>query len=124
MATDLRFENRLDGSSNYSTWRERTELVLEENRIWEFVDKSLKTPTGATTLAKHKKKYVKSRRIILDGVKDHVVPHLTGKKTTREMWETLAKLYQSDNHNKKMVLKEKLRRTMMSKTEIVTFISP
>ena len=25
--------------------------------------------------------------IILDGVKDHIVPHLSGKKTASEMWK-------------------------------------
>lgn len=120
MATGLRFEDRLVGSSNYSTWRERIVVVLEENKIWEFVDKTLKTPTNATALAKHKRKDVKDKRIVLDGVKDHVVPHLSGKKTTKELREALTKLYQSDNHNRKMVLREKLKSTVMSNTDTVT----
>jgi hypothetical protein len=37
VATVLRFEDRLDGVSNYSLWKERIMLVLMENRIWEFV---------------------------------------------------------------------------------------
>ena len=68
-------------------------MVLEENKIWEFVDKALKPTIDVATLAAHKKKDVKVRRIILYGVKDDVVPHLFGKKTAREMWEALAKLY-------------------------------
>ena len=63
MATSIIFEDRLDGSSTYSTWRERIALVLEENEIWEFVDKTLKAHTDATILAKHKKKDVIARRI-------------------------------------------------------------
>ncbi len=58
-----------------------------------------------------------ARHIILDGVKDHIIPHLSGKKSTREMWESLTKLYWSDNQNKKMVLREKLRSTKMAKAE-------
>ena len=38
--------------------------------------------------------------IIKDGVKDHIVPHLSGKKTTAEMWTTLESLYQSKNENR------------------------
>lgn len=57
------------------------------------MDKVLNHPTNATTLVEHKKKDVKARRIILDGLNDHVVPHLFGKKTTSEMWEDLTKLY-------------------------------
>ena len=36
-----------------------------------------------------------------------------------EMWESLTKLYQSDNENEKMMLREKLRNTKMTKTNTV-----
>lgn len=36
------------------------------------------------------------------------------------MWEALTKLYQNDNENQKMVLREKLSDTKMSKNEIVS----
>jgi hypothetical protein len=37
----------------------------------------------------HNLKDVKARRIILDGVKDHLIPHLSGKNSARDMWEAL-----------------------------------
>lgn len=52
-------------------------LVLEENDIWGFVDETLMSPTNATLLVSHKNKDVKVRMIVLDGVKNHVVPHLS-----------------------------------------------
>ena len=55
--------------------------------------------------------------IILDGVKDHIVPHLSGKKITSEMWKALESLYQSKNKNRKMVLQERMRSTKMAKGE-------
>jgi hypothetical protein len=57
---------------------------------------------------------VKARCITLDGVKDHSIPHLSRKNTTRDMWEALKGLIQSKNKNCKMVLKEKLRDTKMT----------
>jgi hypothetical protein len=36
------------------------------------------------------------------------------------MWESLTKLYQSSNENRKMVLREKLKGIKMTKTENVT----
>ena len=53
--------------------------------------------------------------IIMDGVKDHVVPHFSGKNTTLEMWKDLESLYQSKNENRKMVLQERMRNTKMAK---------
>jgi hypothetical protein len=63
-------------------------------------------PADPTQLVVHLRKDVKERRIIIDGVKDHIIPHLSGKKTTKEMWESLTKLYQSDNQSRKMMLEE------------------
>ena len=57
--------------------------------------------------------------IIMDGVKDHIVPHLSGKKTAAEMWTALESLYQSKNENRKMVLQERMHNTKMAKGEVV-----
>lgn len=36
---------------------------------------------------------VRAKSIILNGVKEHVVPHIAGKETTNEMWKAMKKLY-------------------------------
>jgi hypothetical protein len=53
-------------------------------------------------------------------VKDHLIPHLSGKTTARDMWEALKGLFQSKNENHKMVLREKLRDTKMTGSDTVT----
>ena len=57
--------------------------------------------------------------IIMDGVKDHIIPHLSGKKTAAKMWTTLESLYQSKNENLKMVLQERMHSIKMAKGERV-----
>jgi hypothetical protein len=79
----LRFEDRLEGASNFSPWRERIALVLEEQGLWEFVEGTPAPPTNLTQLAAHTRKDVKARRIIIDGVKDHIIPHLSGGRQPR-----------------------------------------
>jgi hypothetical protein len=95
---------------------------LEENGLWEFAEGKavlLVDPTQAT----HLKKDAKTKMIIVDGVKDHIILHLFGKKTTKDMWEALVKLYQSNNKSRKMLLREKLRSTKMAKGEaVVTYL--
>jgi 2-phosphoglycerate kinase len=60
----------------------------------------------------------------VDGVKDHIIPHFSSKKTAKEMWEALVKLYQSHNQSRKMLLREKLRSTKMAKGEsVVTYLT-
>ena len=36
---------------------------------------------------KYKKEMEKAKRLILDGVRDHVVSHMGGEDTARQMWE-------------------------------------
>jgi hypothetical protein len=70
----LRFKDRLDGVSNYSLWKEWIMLVLMENNIREFANSIVTPPTDPKELAIHNLKDVKARRIILDRVKDHLIP--------------------------------------------------
>ena len=58
--------------------------------------------------------------MILDGVKDHLIPHLAEKKTTKDMWDTLNQLFEAKNENHKMALKDKLHNVKMNKDEGVT----
>jgi hypothetical protein len=64
-------------------------------------------------------KEAREQRIILDGVRDHLIPHLDEKLTTKEMWDALTNLYENKNENKKMALRDKLHNTRMAKGESV-----
>lgn len=55
----------------------------------------------------------------MDGVKDHLIPHLAEKATAKEMWNTLKNLYEAKNKDKIMALKDKLHATGMEKGENV-----
>lgn len=62
--------------------------------------------------------------MILDGVKDHVLCHVTSRGTAKEMWDALAMLYQGSFEKRKMYLEQKLRFAQMQKGERVdTFLA-
>ena len=63
IATSHRFEDHLDGLSNYNIWKERIALLLEKNVIWKFVAQTQIPPTDAVLLEAHNKKDMKVRRI-------------------------------------------------------------
>jgi uncharacterized protein YehS (DUF1456 family) len=93
--TSLRVEDRLDGASNFLSWKARVTLALKEYDLWEIVDKVVLPPTDPQDLAVHQKKEIKSQWVILDSVKDHLIPHLSEKKMTKEMFDALVGLFQS-----------------------------
>jgi hypothetical protein len=116
----LRFEDRLDGASNFLSWKARVTLLLKEHDLWEITEKVVPTPTDATEKATLVKKDIKAQRVIMDVVKDHLIPHLAEKQSAREMFKALVDLFQSDNLNRKMVLRNKLRSIQMSRSDNVT----
>ena len=89
----LRLEYALDGSSNYIDWKDRMEVVLADNGLKDFIDQEVPKPTDATQLAEWKKCVARARRILLEGVLDHIVSSLHGKETPFSMWKTLKDLY-------------------------------
>jgi hypothetical protein len=62
----------------------------------------------------------KAKRIICDVVRDHIIPHLTGKTCAYDMWASISNLYERSNENQKMVLHDRLRGIHMLKDESVT----
>ena len=63
------------------------EKFLEDNGLKEFIDSDVPKPTSrdATLLDAWQKKVEKTRRILLEGVKEHIVSSLHGKSTPFEM---------------------------------------
>ena len=103
-------EDKLDGAGNFVPWKARILFVLEENELWEELVRNttsnlivILVSTDAVALAAFNKKYIKARRIILDAVKDHVIPHISSKSRAYEMRDALTSLFQSSNENRKMV---------------------
>ena len=80
MDIGLRFEDRLDGAMNFNPWKERIALLLEENEIWEIVEKTQVVPIDTTLLVAYNKKNVKAKRILLDVMKDHIIPRVRKEK--------------------------------------------
>ena len=104
----LRLEYALDGSSNYIAWKDRMEGVLEDNGLKDFIDQEVPKPTDKTELVEWGKCVARARRILLEGVRDHIVSSLHGKESLFAMWKTLKDLYKNSSNQRKLALKDKL----------------
>ena len=90
----LRDQDRLDGLSNFLVWKERILILLEAYNLRDHAKQTLATPTDLDLLQKHKEATGHAKPLIMDGIKDHIVPHITKKKTANEMWKALISLYE------------------------------
>jgi hypothetical protein len=61
----------------------------------------------------------KARRILLEGVRDHIVSNLHGKATPYAMWKALTDLFQNNNDHIKLALKDKIRKIKMEKGDSI-----
>ena len=63
----MRLEYALEGSSNYIAWKDRMEVVLEDNGLKEFIDSNVPKTTSSDValLDAWQKKTSKTRRILL-----------------------------------------------------------
>ena len=74
----LRLEYALEGNLNYIAWKDRMEVPLEDNGLKEFIYAKIPklASSDVATLGAWQKKTTKCRRILLEGVKDHIVSNL------------------------------------------------
>ena len=81
-------EDRLDGSSKFSSWKSRLQITLEEDDLLSLIEKTL--PKSATDEEKDdwNADDVKARKIIIYSIRDHPLPRIATLKTTYEMYDS------------------------------------
>ena len=99
----LRDQDRLEGLSNFSVWKPRILIVLEASNLRDHAQQTLPTRTYADLLQKHREAVGHAKRLIMDSIKDHIVPHIAEKNTTNEMWKALTYLYEGKSVQRKML---------------------
>jgi hypothetical protein len=55
----------------------------------EIIKKVVPTPTNETKKEVIEKKGIKTQRVIMDAMKDHLIPHMAEKKSAKEMFKAL-----------------------------------
>jgi hypothetical protein len=115
-------EDRLDGISNFNSWKSRLHITLEEDDLLRLIEKTLPATTTDEEKAEWKVDDVKARKIIIYSARDHLLPHISTLKTTYEMSDALKKMFESNNTNKALTLKHQLQNIKMTKADtIATF---
>ena len=78
---------------------------MEENELDSYINEEVPVREGDEAKALHKKKLVMAKRIISDSIKDHLIPHVSSLKTPKAMFDSLTKLFEGKNINRKMTLR-------------------
>ena len=112
-------EDRFDGSSNFSSWKSRLQVTLEEDDLLSVIPKTLREIATDEEKEIRREEDVKARKIIIYSVRDHLLPRISNLKKTYEMYEELKDMFESDNTLRALTLKGQLQSTKMTKGDTV-----
>ena len=119
MSASTKLVDKLEGVEKFHAWKYRISIILEENDLARFIKEDVPEPTNVAAKEKHQKDTVRAKRIIADSIKDHLIPQVSSKKTPKEMFDALTRLYEGRNINRKMNLRTQLKSTRMQKGETI-----
>ena len=74
MAPSTKFEDKLEGLENFLSWKYRIGLILKENGLEKYIKDEIAKPEEVEAKEKHEQDLIKAMRIIVDSIKDHLVP--------------------------------------------------
>ena len=101
-------KDRLEGTSNFNTWKVRVFNILEKHDLDCYVSFMVEEPRTNEECINLNKNLAKSKQIIYDSVKDNLMFVITSLKTSMELFDTLTNLYEKKASSQKRALKNKL----------------
>lgn len=92
MSNSIKGENKLEGASNYKAWKKRISLILEKNKFLDLAKGKVKKPTNESSdVGKEKFRETKilALTLMVDGIKDNLIPYISNIDSAQEMCEVL-----------------------------------
>jgi len=69
-----KLDEKIEGDDNFQAWKYRISLVVEENELDSYISEEVPVLEGYKSKALHKSNLVMDKRIIVDSIKDHLIP--------------------------------------------------
>ena len=119
MTHHTQIEDKLWGVDIFQAWKYIISLILEENDLDQYINGEFLDPEGDEAKDTHTKNLLKAKRIIVDSIKDHLIPHVLSFKTPKEVFYALTKIFEAKNINQKMTLRIQLKNVKIQKSETI-----
>lgn len=95
------------------------DLILAKHKVLDFVLGKVVKPTDDAGKEKYRETNILDMNLIVDGVKDNLIPYISNIDTAQDMYEALSKLFTIKNIGQIAILKNELRIMKMTKDDIV-----
>jgi hypothetical protein len=130
MTYSMKLENKLEGASNFKAWKTRIDLILAKNKVLDIVKGKIvepqfeegkeKEPQNVAVMEKFKDNDINAMSIIVDSIKDHLIPYISHLDSSKKMYDALTNLFSVRNIGHVMSLKNELCDTKMNDDDNTT----
>ena len=114
MAPSTKLEDKIEGIENFWAWKYRIGLFFRENYLTKYIKEEVAKPKEGEAKEKHKKDLIREMQIIVHSIKYHLITQVSSNETLKDMYDSLSRICEGRNINKKMKLRAQLKSTKMS----------
>ena len=114
-----KLDDKLEGIEKLCALKYIIGLIIKENDLANFINGVVPDPKEDEAKEKYKKDMIRFKRIIVDSIKDHLIPQVSSKETLKEMFDALTRMYVGRKIIWKMNLRAQLKSTKKSKGETI-----
>ena len=105
MTNNVRVEDRLEGASNFFSWKTCIITILKELELETYIEEDIPIPQNESERLTWKRRNNKERKIIVDSVKDHILPSISDIKSAYEVFKIIKNTFEINNSSRLITLK-------------------
>ena len=75
----------IGGADNFWAWKYRISPILEKNNFHKYINGEVPASEGDEIDDIHKNNLVDAKRILVGSIKDHLIPHVSSLKKSKEV---------------------------------------
>jgi hypothetical protein len=130
MNYSMKSENKLEGASNFRAWKTMIYLIRAKNKVLDimkgniveprFEEEKEKEHQNVAIMEKFKDIDINAMSIIVDSIKDHLIPYISHIDSSKKMFDSLTNLFLVKNIGQVLSLKNKLCDMKMNDDDSIT----
>jgi hypothetical protein len=126
----MKSKNKLDRASNFKAWKTRIDLILAKNKVLDIVKGKIvevefeqgkeKEPQNVAVMEKFKDGDINAMSIIVDSIKDHLIPYISHLDSSKKMYDALTNVFSVRNIGQVISVNNELCDMKMNDDDIIT----
>ena len=111
---------KLVGTNNFLAWKNRIDLLLKENELLDHIkgNITITAKERTQTLGKYNKDETRAQKILMESIKDSLIPYVSKFETSKEIYDKLIDLFSVSTSGEVIYLRNDFYKMKISKEGI------